>query len=630
MAGYSASDIQVLEGLEAVRKRPGMYIGSTGEKGLHHLIKEIVDNSVDEAMAGYCNKIEIIIHTDGAISVIDNGRGIPVGIVEKTGKSGLETVLTILHAGGKFGGQGYKMSAGLHGVGISVVNALSVKLVADVHINGKIHRQTYCRGIPEGEITIVGDTKRTGTTVTFLPDKEIFPVTEISLKTVQNFVRKYAYLTKKLEFTLHDERVEHAHYKYFFEGGVRSYVQYLDKEREEVSEIFYMHEEKDKALIEVGLQYTGEYQETVLCFANNVETIDGGTHLTGFKAALTRVINQYARDKQLLKEKEENFSSDDMREGLTAIVSIKMEDPQYEGQTKTKLGNPEIRQIVETTFNKALTEWLEEHPNSGKAIVMKCSLAARARLEARKAREVVRKGALEGTKLPGKLADCASKDPIFSELFIVEGQSAGGSAKEGREREYQAILPLKGKILNTEQARIDRMFANEEVKSLILAMGTGFGETFEITKLRYHKIIIMTDADVDGKHIRTLLLTFFYRYFKPLIEAGYIFIAQPPLYKVSKGQKFWYADSELEKDTLIKEHGVTDDKAVSRYKGLGEMNADELWETTMNPEHRKLLQVSVEDMEEADRVFSILMGADVPPRKKFIQSNAQKALDLDV
>lgn len=629
MATYSASDIQVLEGLEAVQKRPGMYIGSTGVTGLHHLIKEIVDNSVDEAMAGYCTKIDIVVHSNGGLTVHDNGRGIPVDTQKQTGKSALETVLTVLHAGGKFGGEGYKMSAGLHGVGVSVVNALSTDLTATVHLNGKIHRQMYKRGAPQGPVEIVGETDRTGTSIYFVPDKEIFETTEFNLKTVLNFIRKYAYLTKKLEFSVFDERAD-KHYKYYFEGGVRSYVQHLDKGKASESDIFYMQETKDEVIVEIGLQYTEEYQETVLTFANNVETIDGGSHLTGFKTALTRVLNVYARDKQLLKEKDENFTSDDLKEGLTAIMSVKLPNPQYEGQTKNKLGNPEVRSIVETTFAKAFAEFLEENPASGKGIVNKCSLAARARMEARKAREVVRKGALESTKLPGKLADCSSKDPSACELFIVEGQSAGGSAKEGRDRETQAILPLRGKVLNTEQARIDKMFQNAEIKSLILAFGTGFGETFDVTKLRYHKIIIMTDADVDGKHIRTLLLTFFYRYFKELVEQGYIYIAQPPLYRVVKGANNWYAMDDLERDTIMKAHNITDEKSVSRFKGLGEMNPEELWDTTMDKTQRKLLQVTVEDLEEADRVFSMLMGSDVLPRKKFIQSNAQRVDDLDI
>lgn len=630
MSNYNASAIQVLEGLEAVRKRPGMYIGSTGTQGLHHLIKEIVDNSVDEAMAGHCDRIEIVLEKDGSVIVHDNGRGIPVDKVEKTGKSALETVLTVLHAGGKFGGEGYKMSAGLHGVGVSVVNALSTKLIATVHRNGKMYQQTYQCGIPTGDIEVVGKSDKLGTSIQFYPDGDIFPETEISLKTVMGFIRKYAYLTKKLEFSLEDRRVDHAHFRYYFEGGVSSYVRHLNKGKETVSDVFYMQEVKDGVIVEIALQYTEDYQETVLSFANNVETIDGGTHLTGFRGALTRCLNVYARDKQLLKEKEENFTADDLKEGLTAIVSVKMENPQYEGQTKNKLGNPEIRNIVESSFAKALAEFLEENPNSGKGIIKKCSLAARARLEARKAREVVRKGALETTKLPGKLADCSSKDPVLSELYIVEGNSAGGSAKEGREREFQAILPLKGKILNTEQARIDKMFQNQEVKSLILAMGTGFGETFDASKLRYHKIIIMTDADVDGKHIRTLILTFYYRYFRELIEKGYIYIAQPPLYKLSKGQKIWFAQDDMEKAEIMKREGITDDRSVGRFKGLGEMNPSELWETTMDPAHRKLLQVTIEDFEEADKVFSVLMGAEVLPRKKFIQSNAQKVEDLDI
>lgn len=630
MSNYNASAIQVLEGLEAVRKRPGMYIGSTGTQGLHHLIKEIVDNSVDEAMAGHCTRIEIILEKDGSVVVHDNGRGIPVDKVAKTGKSALETVLTVLHAGGKFGGEGYKMSAGLHGVGVSVVNALSTTLIATVHRNNKIYQQRFECGIPKTDIEMIGKTDRVGTSIQFYPDGSIFEETEIQLKIVMGFIRKYAYLTKKLEFSLEDRRIDKGHFRYYFEGGVSSYVRHLNKGKDTVSDVFYMQETKDDVIVEIALQYTEDYQETVLPFANNVETIDGGTHITGFRGALTRSLNIYAREKQLLKEKEENFTADDLKEGLTAIISVKMENPQYEGQTKNKLGNPEIRNIVESSFAKSLTEFLEENPNSAKGIVKKCSLAARARLEARKAREVVRKGALETTKLPGKLADCSSKDPVISELYIVEGNSAGGSAKEGREREFQAILPLKGKILNTEQARIDKMFQNQEVKSLILAMGTGFGETFDVTKLRYHKIIIMTDADVDGKHIRTLILTFYYRYFRELIERGYVYIAQPPLYKLTKGQKTWFAQDEIEKSEIMKRENITDDRSISRFKGLGEMNPSELWDTTMDPAHRKLLQVTVEDLEEADRVFSILMGSDVLPRKRFIQSNAQKVDDLDI
>lgn len=630
MSDYSASDIQVLEGLEAVRKRPGMYIGSTGIQGLHHLIWEIVDNAVDEALAGHCSVIKVIIHGDNSVTVEDNGRGIPVGIVEKTGKSALETVLTILHAGGKFGGGGYKVSAGLHGVGVSVVNALSTHLTATVHTGGSVYQQNYVHGVPQSELQVIGKTDKTGTIIHFTPDSSIFSTTEFDAKTVFSRLRKYAYLTKKLEFQFTDERQEHEHQKFYFEGGIRSYVQHINKEKTKVSDIFYTETTKDEVLVEIGLQYTEDYQETVFAFANNVENIDGGTHLTGFRSALTRTLNSYARDKELIKEKEENFTADDLREGLTAIISVKLADAQFEGQTKNKLGSPEVRGIVEAVCNQKLTEFLEENPNSGKSIIKKCQLAAKARLAAKSAREVIRKGALESNKLPGKLADCSSKDATECEIYIVEGDSAGGSAKMGREREFQAILPLRGKILNTEQARIDKMFQNNEVKSLITALGTGFGDTFDITKLRYHKIIIMTDADVDGKHIRTLLLTFFYRYYRGLVEAGHIYIAQPPLYKVTKGSKFWYVQDDIEKDTVMKAHNITDNKSVSRFKGLGEMNAGELWETTMDPTNRRMLQVTISDVEEADRVFSILMGSEVLPRKKFIQSNAQKVEDLDV
>lgn len=630
MSDYSASDIQVLEGLEAVRKRPGMYIGSTGTQGLHHLIWEIVDNSVDEALAGHCTSISVTIHGDNSVTVEDNGRGIPVDIHEKTKKSALETVLTVLHAGGKFGSKGYKVSAGLHGVGSSVVNALSTHLTATVYKEGKIYQQTYKRGTPQTELQVLGDTTKNGTVIHFVPDGEIFSATEFELKTVLARLRKYAYLTKKLEFRVVDERAEHEHHKFYFEGGIKSYVQHLNKGKEKSSDIFYTYTEKDEVAVEIGIQYTEEYQEILFTFANNVETIDGGMHLTGFRSALTRTLNAYARDKELLKEKDENLTADDLKEGLTAIVSVKLTNPQFEGQTKNKLGNPEIRAIVEAVCNQKLMEFLEENPASGRGIIKKCLLAAKARLAAKSAREVIRKGALDSNKLPGKLADCSSKNASECEIYIVEGDSAGGSAKMGRERKIQAILPLRGKILNTEQARIDRMFQNNEVKSLITAMGAGFGESFDITKLRYNKIIIMTDADVDGKHIRTLLLTFFYRYYKELVEQGHIYIAQPPLYKVTKGTKFWYVQDEAEKETVMKAHNVTDAKAISRFKGLGEMNAEELWSTTMDPERRTLLQVTVDDVEEADKVFSILMGDEVLPRKKFIQNNAKNAGDLDV
>lgn len=630
MSDYSASDIQVLEGLEAVRKRPGMYIGSTGIQGLHHLVWEIVDNSVDEALAGYCTSIKVTIHGDNSVTVEDNGRGIPIGIVEKTGKSALETVLTVLHAGGKFGSNGYKVSAGLHGVGSSVVNALSTSLTATVYKDGNVYQQTYAIGVPQTEIQIIGKSDKIGTTIHFTPDASIFSETVFDTKTVLSRLRKYAYLTKKLEFQIIDERKEHEHHKFYFEGGIKSYVRHLNKEKGKVSDIFYTDTVKDNVQVELGIQYTEDFQETIFTFANNVETIDGGSHLTGFRSALTRTLNTYARDKELIKEKEENLTADDMREGLTAVISVKLTDPQFEGQTKNKLGNPEIRGIVETVCAQKLMEYMEENPASGRSIIKKCQLAAKARLAARSAREVIRKGALDSNKLPGKLADCSSKDPSECEIYIVEGDSAGGSAKMGRNREFQAILPLRGKILNTEQARIDKMFQNNEVKSLITAMGAGFGESFDIAKLRYNKIIIMTDADVDGKHIRTLLLTFFYRYYKPLVEQGHIYIAQPPLYKVTKGTKFWYVQDEEEKAQVMAAQNITDNKSISRFKGLGEMNADELWETTMNPERRMMLQVTVDDMEEADKIFTVLMGEEVLPRKRFIQNNAQKAENLDV
>jgi len=628
---YSADQIQVLEGLSAVRKRPGMYIGSTDVTGLHHLVWEIVDNSIDEAMAGFCTKIEVKINKDGSVSVADNGRGIPVDKHKKTGKSALETVLTVLHAGGKFGGGGYKVSGGLHGVGVSVVNALSEKTIAEVHRDGKIYRQEYHRGDAGGELKVVGDSENTGTTITFYPDEKIFDTTVFDFQVIVNRLRQQAYLTKGVEVTIEDEREENKRYSFYFEGGVKSYVKHLNRNRETLGDVFYVEKDVEEGMIEVALQYNNSFQETIYTFANNIHTVDGGMHLTGFKSALTRTINSYARNQEILKEKDNNLIADDVREGLTAVVSVKLADPQFEGQTKGKLGNAEMRTAVEAVFGEAFNMFLEENPNSAKAMIGKCLLASRARLAARAARDtVIRKGALEGMTLPGKLADCSSKDADSTELFIVEGDSAGGSAKQGRDREIQAILPLRGKILNVEQARLDKILANNEVKSLVIALGVGIGETFDPAKLRYNKIIIMTDADVDGAHIRTLVLTLFYRYFKELIELGHMYIAQPPLYKVTQGKKVFYAYTEDDKENYLK--GLKKDAkySIQRYKGLGEMNPEQLWETTMDPAARTLLQVTIEDAERADSVFDTLMGSEVMPRKKFIQASAKDVKNLDV
>ncbi len=629
---YSADQIQVLEGLSAVRKRPGMYIGTTDISGLHHLIWEIVDNAIDEAMAGFCNKVEVVIQEDGGVSVVDNGRGIPVDKHKKTGKSALETVMTVLHAGGKFGDGGYKVSGGLHGVGVSVVNALSVRTIAEVYRDGKIYMQEYKRGDAGDALKVIGDTDLRGTKITFYPDSEIFEVIEFDFQTIINRLRQQAYLTKGVEISIVDERLDmHGKYKFYFEGGIKSYVQHLNKNKDTVGEVVYTERNVDEGLIEVALQYNNSFQETIYTFANNIHTTEGGMHLTGFKAALTRTINNYARAQDILKEKDLNLTAEDVREGLTAVVSVKLGDPQFEGQTKSKLGNAEMRTAVESVFGEALAEYMEENPAGARAIIGKCLLAARARLAARAARDtVIRKGALEGMTLPGKLADCSSKDPSVSELYIVEGDSAGGSAKQGRDREIQAILPLRGKILNVEQARLDRILANNEVKNLVIALGVGIGESFDVEKLRYHKVVIMTDADVDGAHIRTLILTLFYRYFKQLVEDGYIYIAQPPLYKIAVGKKSEYAYTEEEKEKVLK--GLKKDAkySIQRYKGLGEMNPDQLWETTMNPKNRSMLRVSIEDAERADQVFDTLMGSEVMPRKKFIQAYAKKVKNLDI
>ncbi len=629
---YSADQIQVLEGLSAVRRRPGMYIGSTDVSGLHHLIWEVVDNAIDEAMAGFCTEILVVMQKDGGISCLDNGRGIPVDKHKKTGKSALETVMTVLHAGAKFGEGGYKVSGGLHGVGVSVVNALSLKTVAEVYRDGKIYHQEYKRGDAGDEIKVTGKTDLRGTKITFYPDKEIFDTVDFDFQTILNRLRQQAYLTKGVQISIIDERKEGQKYRFYFEGGIKSYVQHLNHNKDVIGGIVYLEKDVDEGIIEIALQYNNSFQETIYTFANNIHTTEGGMHLTGFKSALTRTINAYSRKADILKEKDGNLTAEDVREGLTAVVSVKLGDPQFEGQTKAKLGNAEMRTAVESVFNDAFNEFLEENPADARAIIGKCLLASRARLAARAARDtVIRKGALEGMTLPGKLADCSSKDPEVSEIFIVEGDSAGGSAKQGRDRETQAILPLRGKILNVEQARLDRILANNEVKNLVIALGVGIGETFDIAKLRYHKVVIMTDADVDGAHIRTLVLTLFYRYFKQLIEDGYIYIAQPPLYKLSRGKTSKYAYNEEEKEKILKELKSGDQTIrIQRYKGLGEMNPDQLWDTTMDPANRSMLKVTIEDAERADAVFDTLMGSEVLPRKKFIQAYAKKVQNLDI
>ncbi|RKW20091.1 DNA topoisomerase (ATP-hydrolyzing) subunit B [Candidatus Gracilibacteria bacterium] len=607
-----------------------MYIGSTDQRGLHHLVWEIVDNSIDEAMAGYCTTITVTLGADGSCTVEDNGRGIPTATHPKTGKSTLETILTILHAGGKFGGGGYKVSGGLHGVGSSVVNALSSKMEAWIHRDGKIFYQSYSAGKPDSDIQILGDSKKTGTIIKFFPDETIFKITtEFDYQTIKDRLRQQAYLTKGITIYLIDERTN-SRYKYYFEGGIKSYVNFLNRGEDTLGEIFYVEKENKDILVEISLQYNKDYSDNIISFVNNIHTPGGGTHLTGFRTALTRTINKYARDKGLLKEKDQNLTNDDVIEGITAVVSVKVQDPQFEGQTKDKLGTAEARGAVDSVFSEKFSEFLDEDPNTAKKVVEKVFLAAKARLAARAARDtVIRKGALEGMTLPGKLADCSSKDPGISEIYIVEGDSAGGSAKKGRDREFQAILPLRGKILNTEQARIDKIFSNQEIKNLIIAFGTSIGESFDISKLRYHRIVIMTDADVDGAHIRTLLLTFFFRYLKELIIGGYVYIAQPPLYRLVKGKKSWYVYSDEEKQKIIDEEGISGDN-VQRYKGLGEMNPEELWATTMDPKVRKMYRVSIGDAQKADEIFKILMGGDVAPRRRFIQSKAKEVKNLDV
>jgi DNA gyrase subunit B len=690
-ATYGAKDIMVLEGLEPVRKRPGMYIGTTGPDGLHHLIREVVDNSIDEAMAGYATEVTVELLPNNTVAVTDNGRGIPVEIHPQTKKSTLETVLTTLHAGGKFGGEGYKVSGGLHGVGVSVVNALSESMTAEIHINGGVYVQEYVRGVPKSKVKNIGKSKTTGTKITFSPDPQIFPVMGFNDKQILDRLRQQAYLTKGIRINFFDRRTSApVFYGFYFEGGLLSFVKYLSRNKNRLHEdIFYVEKEVNKVDIEVAFLYVDDTHVHEMSFANTIYTPDGGTQLTGFRSALTRSLNNFARAEGYLKEKEENLTSDDVREGLIAIVSVKLRDPQFEGQTKNRLGNPEVQTATQAVVGEALKEFLEKHPQEARAIIAKVILTAKARLAAKAARDtVLRKGAFEGLTLPGKLADCTSKNPAESELFLVEGESAGGTARTGRDRHTQAILPLKGKILNVERARLDKMLANVEIRSLVVAIGTAIGEEFDLEKLRYHKIVIMTDADVDGAHIRTLLLTLFYRYFKSVVEGGYIYIAQPPLYKIQFGKTVRYAFSDEERDRIIAEMqkavpaakatkstakgkkgkiSVTDaasladaaaeiegDEAamavgtdgeltegapaadgrrmpnIQRYKGLGEMNAEQLWETTMNPENRMMLQVTVDDAEKADKLFDTLMGDAVEPRKNFIQANAANVKNLDL
>ncbi len=653
---YDASAITVLEGLEPVRKRPGMYIGSTSGTGLHHLVWEVVDNGIDEAMAGHADEVTVNLLDDGMVRITDNGRGIPVTTHKSTGVSALETVLTKLHAGGKFGdGGGYKVSGGLHGVGVSVVNALSEYLKAEVHRDGKVWIQEYKLGTPQNKIKSTGKTKETGTAITFKPDRSIFSETEFSWGKILDHLRQQAYLTKGLTIKIFDKRQgrREKSYCFYFEGGIKSYIKSLNRGRSvKHSTYFYTEKEVEETNIEIALQYNDEFNETVLPFANNIYTSEGGSHLSGFKTALTRTLNNYARNHNLLKEKEENLTGDDVREGLTAIISVKLTDPQFEGQTKSKLGNAEIKTYVEQVFGEKFAIFLEEHPKEAEAIISKCVLSAQARRAAKSARaSILRKGALEGLTLPGKLADCSSRKPEECELYIVEGDSAGGSAKQGRDRRFQAILPLRGKILNVERARLDKMLSNNEIKSLVIALGTNINDQFNIEKLRYHRIIIMTDADVDGAHIRTLLLTLFFRHFYSLISNGKLYIAQPPLYQLKKGNEVKYAYSEEEKIKIVKEMGgevveveeesedgedvevkekVKGNIKIQRYKGLGEMNPDQLWKTTMDPETRIVNKVTVEDAAQADKIFDMLMGGEVAPRKHFIQTHAKKVENLDV
>ncbi|NCU42199.1 MAG: DNA topoisomerase (ATP-hydrolyzing) subunit B [Candidatus Moranbacteria bacterium] len=655
--GYGAKSIQVLEGLDPVRKRPGMYIGGTSIEGLHHLVWEVINNSIDESIAGYCNTISLRLLPDNTVEIADNGRGIPVEIHPQTKKSSLETVMTILHAGGKFGGSGYKISGGLHGVGISVVNALSEWTRAEIYRDGKIYVQEYERGKPLAKLKEIGTSRKTGTTISFRPDPQIFPEIRFEWKKILDYVRWQAYLTKNVRISLFDERNKEEkgikRYAFSFDAGIVSFVHFLNRSQEaKHKHPIYIYKEIDSFIVEASIQYTSGYKEHLYSFANNIYNPEGGTHVTGFKTALTRVLNDYAKKHSFLKEKEGTFSSEDLREGLTAVLSVKLTDPQFEGQTKAKLGNSEIRGVVSSAIAEGLGDYLESHPAEAKAIIEKCLLTVRARLAARAAKDaVLRKGALEGMTLPGKLADCSSRKAEDSEVFIVEGDSAGGSAKQGRDRRNQAILPLRGKLVNVEKTTLDKVVKSDTLKPIIIALGAGIGETFDISRLRYHKVIIMADADVDGAHIRTLLLTFFYRYYEPLIQGGFIYIAQPPLYRLQKGKSVKFVFTEEEKIQALKAFGlkesqlqeVSDENGdggepqetigginIQRYKGLGEMNPNLLWETTMDPKTRTMLRVNIEDAQEADRMFEILMGKEVAPRKNFIQTHAKKVKNLDI
>lgn len=627
---YSADQIQILEGLEAVRLRPGMYIGSTSERGLHHLVYEVVDNSIDEALAGFCTDINVTIEADNSITVSDNGRGIPVDMHE-SGKPAVEVVLTVLHAGGKFGDGGYKVSGGLHGVGVSVVNALSKSMDVEVRRDGKIYRIAFARGETVKPLEIIGTAQDTGTTVHFLPDDEIFTVKEFNYDTLKNRLRELAFLNSGIMITLTDKRKGGQTQTFHFEGGIKSFVEHLNRKKERINPTpIYFNGRRDDAVVEVAMQYTDAYQENIFSYVNNINTEEGGMHLVGFKTALTKVANEFAKRHNLLKSNDSTLSGEDVREGLTAVISVKLHNPQFEGQTKTKLGNVEIRSLVSAVVNESLSEFFEENPTLTKQILEKAVMAARAREAARKARELTRrKNALEISSLPGKLADCSVKDPDKAEIYIVEGDSAGGSAKQGRDRRFQAILPLRGKILNVEKARLDKIFANAEIRTMITAFGTGISEDFDLSKRRYGKIIIMTDADVDGAHIRTLLLTFFYRYMKPLVDHGHVYIAQPPLYQIRKGKDHWYTYSDEELSKKLDEVG-RDGATVQRYKGLGEMNPEQLWETTMDPMKRTMLRVEVNDAVEADELFTILMGDQVAPRRQFIEENARLVKNLDI
>ena len=631
---YDASSIQVLEGLEAVKRRPGMYIGSTGPRGLHHLVWEIVDNSIDEALAGHCSEILVSVHEDNSVTVTDNGRGMPVGKMEKYGKSAAEVILTTLHAGGKFDGKGYKVSGGLHGVGASVVNALSQWLEFEVRRDGHVWTQRYERGFPSSKLDKGRKLKKgegTGTTIRFMPDPEVFTETrELSFDTLSRRFRESAFLNKGLEIRLVDEREEGREVAYRYEGGIRDFVAHINEAKDPVHKtVFYFHREEEVGDVEVAMQWNSGFQDSVFTFANNINTHEGGAHLSGFRAALTRTINDYARGKGLLKEKEENLTGDDIREGLAAVISVKLKEPQFEGQTKTKLGNTEVKGLVESNTNRYLAEFLEERPGEARAIINKALQAARARQAARKVRDTIRKGYLESSTLPGKLADCSSKDPARSELYIVEGDSAGGSAKQGRDRNFQAILPLRGKILNVEKANMNKVLSNAEIQAMISAIGAGVGESFNVEEARYNKIVIMTDADVDGSHIRTLVLTFLFRNMPELIEAGYVYIAQPPLYKVTHNRRDYYVYNDHELQETLTRLSANGSANISRFKGLGEMNPQQLWDTTMDPQHRTLLQVTVDSAAVADELFTALMGDKVEPRKAFIEENAREVKNLD-